>query len=189
MEKKQFRTLIIMGAVIILLLAGFLAGKSLNKAKDKKDEAEGKIAFCSVSTDKVDKFSYLISDNKINYQKKNDIWYACSENAAKSVSVNSSTVEASLADVSGSTASEIITGSDIDLDAFGLNSPTNVITLSDTDGKTQTYTIGIENTVTGKYYMYIDKDKSKIYMISSSIPEAFAKTVEDMSTDSSSYGY
>ena len=192
MEKKQFRTLIILAAVIIVLLAGFFVGKALNKAHDKKEEASEaaeKISFCTVSTDNVDKFSYLISGNKVNYEKKDDIWYACSENSAVSVSVNSSAVESALSEVSSSTASQVITGDDVDLDAFGLNDPSNVITLSDTDGNTQTYTIGIRNTLTYKYYMYIDDDRTKVYVISSALPGAFEKTVEEMSEDSSSSGY
>lgn len=192
MEKKQFRTLIILGAVLILLLAGFFIGKGLNKAQSKKEEASEaaqKIDFCTVSTDKVDKFSYLISGNKINYEKKKDIWYACSENSTQSVSVNASNVESALTDVSGATASEIITGKDVDLDAFGLNSPTDIVTMSDTDGKSMTMTIGIQNTVTEKYYMYLGDDKTKVYVISSSIPDAFGKSVEEMSEDTSSSGY
>ena len=195
MEKKQTKTLIILGAVIIVLLVLFFVGKALNKASDKKEEASEaakEINFTTVSCDNITSFSYLVSGNKVNYENKNDVWYACSENSTASVSVNSANVTSALDDVKNSTASEIITGSDIDLEAFGFNDPVNVITLTDSDGNTQKITIGAQNTVTNKYYMYLNDDKSKIYVINSAIYSGFDKTVEEMSADSSSssgYGY
>ena len=181
MEKKQIRNLIILASLVALLIAAFFIGRHLNKVNDENEQASDEakeISFVTVSVNDVDKVSYLVYGDQIRLTRKDDCWYA------GAVSLNAATVSSMVDDFNSATASQVITGNDINLDTFGLSAPSNVITLTDKEGKTQVFNIGIQNKITDQFYMYLDNDKTKVYMIGPLIPNSFEKGTDELTESS-----
>ncbi len=181
MEKKQIRNLIILVVVLIVCIGGYFGMKNFNQKTEAASEAASEAAkakeqLSTVSSGSITKLSWKYDGNDVTITKGgvdgDDVWYN------GSVSLNS--VESMLSAVSDIESSKTITGDDINMEEFGLNSPQNVITAEESDGKNIKVTIGIQNQITNDYYCYLNDDTSKVYTISSTLYNSFNKDPKDM---------
>ena len=172
MTKQQIRNLVILLIALIALVAGYFGMKSFHDADEAASEASEAAATESesigtLSGNGISKLSWIYDGKEVSIEKKDSVWYY------GSVSLNSVTMNSKTSDLELLSSTRTLTGDEIDLEAFGLNDPANVITAVDSDGKTQKLTIGAKNDVTENYYMYLDDDTSKVYVITSSVPNDF----------------
>ena len=65
-----------------------------------------------------------------------------------------------------------------ELSEYGFDKPGNIITFTTAEG-TKTLTIGMENPVTGQYYVKIDGEDT-LYLVSGSFPSVFSKSLEEL---------
>lgn len=66
-----------------------------------------------------------------------------------------------------------------DTTEYGLDDPTNTITITDKDGKETVLHVGMENASTSQYYVENGEDESKIYVVADSVFQPFMKTLYD----------
>ena len=69
-----------------------------------------------------------------------------------------------------------------DIEQYGFSSPTNEVTISTAAGET-TFTIGMQNSITDKYYLMVNYDQSKVYVTDSSMLTACGYSIEDLTPE------
>lgn len=80
-------------------------------------------------------------------------------------------------------ASDVIEDTD-DISQYGFSSATNEVTVTTKDSET-TFTIGMQNAITDKYYLMVNYDESKVYVIDSSMLTACGYSTSDLMPDES----
>ncbi|MCR4744214.1 MAG: DUF4340 domain-containing protein [Lachnospiraceae bacterium] len=184
MEKKQIRNLVILACVLLICIVGYFCMKNFNEEQEAASEAaseaeEEGTSISSISADEIVSMSWKYDGTDVTIEKgDDDVWFygSTSLNEAKP-----STMKHDLADLS---AKNTITGDDVNLESFGLNDPSNVISAKTSSGDSITVTIGIQNEVTSEYYCYINDDSSTVYTISSTLYNDFNTDPEDIAADS-----
>ena len=184
MDKKQIRNIVILICVLLICIVGYLCMKNFNEKQEAASEAaseaeEEGTPISSLSADDVVSLSWKYNGEDVKIEKDNDdVWFygSASLNEAKPKSMTND-----LADLSAKTT---ITGDDVNLDSFGLNDPSNVITATTSDGDSFKVTIGIENEITDEYYCYLNDDSSTVYTISSTLYYDFNTNPEDLVAES-----
>ncbi|SKB47845.1 protein of unknown function [Lachnospiraceae bacterium] len=187
MTKQQIRNMIILLVVLVVLVGGYFGMKSFREADDAAMEASTEADIESVnigalSGNGICKLSWKYEGKDVSIEKKDGVWYY------GSVSLNSVTMSSKTSDLELMTAKRTLTGDEVDLSAFGLDDPANVITAADADGKTQKIVVGAKNDVTGDYYVYLDDDSSKVYVTASSVPTDFEADPETLAAETSDSG-
>ena len=182
MEGKQIRNLVIMLLVLIVCIAGYFGMKGFKEKTEAAEEAASEEVktelFDSVSANDIESISWKYEGEDVSITKgDNDVWFC------DSVSLNEGKPSSWKSDIAGLSATNTITGDDVNLDSFGLTEPSNVITASLKDGKTISIAIGIQNEITNEYYCYINGDKSTVYTISSTLANDFNASPKDYLAD------
>lgn len=90
-------------------------------------------------------------------------------------SYNAQQEEAEAAQTAGGVLGD---GNTADTAEYGFDAPVNVITFTTAAGKT-TLTLGMENPVTGQYYLQKDGG-GEIYLIPSTLEAGFSTTLDEM---------
>ncbi len=183
MDKKQIRNLVILLAVLLICIVGYLCMKNFNESEEAASEAaseaeEKGTSISSISADEIVSLSWKYDGKDVKIDKKDDgLWYygSASLNAAKPSSMTSD-----LADLS---AKKTLTGDDVNLDSFGLKEPSNVIKAETSGGESLTVNLGIQNTITNEYYCYIGDDSSKVYTISTTLYNDFDTDPESLKAE------
>ena len=67
-----------------------------------------------------------------------------------------------------------------DLADYGLETPGLTITATGSDGSETVFSIGDENEMTGEYYLSCSADESKVYLVGSTLADAFAYDLYDL---------
>ena len=78
-------------------------------------------------------------------------------------------------------ASDVIEDTE-DIEQYGFSSPTNQVTGFD-GGRETTFTIGMQNSITDKYYLMVNYDESKVYVVDSSMLTACGYSIEDLTPE------
>ena len=67
-----------------------------------------------------------------------------------------------------------------DLEDYGLETPGMTITAKGTDGTETVFSVGNENELTGEYYLTCSAQEGKVYLVDSSLTDAFAYDLYDL---------
>lgn len=180
-KKSKIIKLVTLVVVLIAVIAAYFVVETRNK-EDKENELienttkdQNSISVSTIDTDKVVSFSYSYDGVEFEFKKENDIW-VCSNDTSKELDQDKlNELVGNFKDV---TVSRVVEDAPTDLVQYGLDKPTNIIKVLDTDGNTTTYEIGNKNDVTGGYY-FRTQDNDVVYLITS-FPEEFSKTLEDL---------
>lgn len=179
---KQKKTLLILAVLLVVALLGLLGAKKLADKKEKADaidSAEESIQIYSVDADDVTKVSYYNNGAQVTLTKTDDGWQD-----ADGVILDDDKVKTMLSYLTTIKASDVIEDTD-DISQYGFSSATNEVTVTTKDSET-TFTIGMQNAITDKYYLMVDYDESKVYVIDSSILTACGYSTSDLMPDESS---
>jgi hypothetical protein len=76
------------------------------------------------------------------------------------------------------TASRLVEETAQDLSQYGLDQPSNIITVTDLDQNTISFEIGNQNEIAGGYYIKMETDDT-VYLVNS-FPAAFSYSLEDL---------
>ena len=168
---KQKKTLLILAVLLGVALLGLLGAKKLADKKEKADaidSAEESIQVYSVDADDVTKVAYYNNGAQVTLTKTDDQWQD-----ADGVILDDDKVKTMLSYLTTIKASDVIEDTD-DISQYGFSSATNEVTVTTKDSET-----------TFKYYLMVNYDESKVYVIDSSMLTACGYSTSDLMPDES----
>lgn len=174
---KRKSVTLISALVLLAALCGAYYGiqkYSAEQEKKAQEESESEVVeLFSEDSTSITKLKFIIEKTEVVFEKENDIWYKEDESefpvdqdiltdAANSISSVTSEIE--IDDVE-------------DLEQYGLDDPSNTITITTEDGVETIFKIGSENESVNQYYVEKGDEKNKVYLVDSTIIDPFMKTL------------
>ena len=177
MKKQKIQMLVIVVILLVCVAAYFVATQYAKKQeqRDKDSETQGQVSLTVIDPDAVDAFSYIADGTTYSYTKDGGDAWICENDT--SLKMDADSIATLLEHLKKVTAAEAITdyGSISD---YGLDQPQNTITLICGD-ETTTIDIGDYNEMLSEYYLKVSGD-DKIYLVDSTLKDAFSKTPDTM---------
>lgn len=178
--KKQKIQIITLLAAVVLLCAAYAGIRYYNNRQEEKEAEKEKAETITVTDFEVSditKFSYQLEGQTLSFTKEGENWHYDGDS---SVDIDEDAVETLLSKAVNVTAEETVTEYDTLAD-FGLETPSNTITITTEEGNT-TLLIGNQNEITNQYYLK-KADSDVIYLVGSAVATGFNKTVEDLTAE------
>ena len=171
-------TKLVSAVVVLAVLGGVYVGLNTYVTKEESTESsseEGsKTEVYSVKMDDIKSLEFIIDKKDTVFEKKDDSWVKKDETAFP---VNQTTLDSAASALEKVEADRVLENVD-DLTEYGLDSPSNSVTVTTDDGTTK-FNIGDENTSTNQYYIAKDDEDSTVYVVSSSIVTPFMNSLYD----------
>ena len=164
-QKKQLIALCILLLICIVAWVGLTKWNKSQEQKKQEEEEASKVMVTDITTEDVKAFSY---------QYNNDTWYY---EADKSIALDQDAVGTLVTTAAQLTADQEIKDYE-DLSEYGLETPSNTITLTTGDGTT-TLLIGNKNDMLSQYYVKTDQSDS-IYLAGSAVYTTYQKGIADL---------
>ena len=180
--KKQKKQLIALCILLLICSVAWVGLTKWNKSQEQKKQEEeeaSKVTVTDVNTEDVNAFSYQYNNETLSFVKEDDTWYY---EADKSISLDQDTMETLIATTAQLTAEQEIKDYE-DLSEYGLETPSNTITLTTGDGTT-TLLIGNKNDMLRQYYVKTDQSDS-IYLAGSAVYTTYQKGIADLTVTES----
>lgn len=178
-QKKQLLALCILLLICIVAWVGLTKWNKSQEQKKKEEEEASKVTVTDVNTEDVNAFSYQYNNETLSFVKEDDTWYY---EADKSISLDQDTMETLIATTAQLTAEQEIKDYE-DLSEYGLETPSNTITLTTGDGTT-TLLIGNKNDMLSQYYVKTNQSDS-IYLAGSAVYTTYQKGIADLTVTES----
>lgn len=178
-QKKQLIALCILLLICIVAWVGLTKWNKSQEQKKQEEEEASKVTVTDVNTEDVNAFSYQYNNETLSFVKEDDTWYY---EADKSISLDQDTMETLIATTAQLTAEQEIKDYE-DLSEYGLETPSNTITLTTGDGTT-TLLIGNKNDMLSQYYVKTDQSDS-IYLAGSVVYTTYQKGIADLTVTES----
>lgn len=176
MKKQKIQMFVIVVILLLCVVAYFVATQYTKKQeqRDKDSETQGQVNLTIADPDEVDAFSYIADDTTYSYTKSGDTWTCENDTSLK---MDADSIASLLDNLKKVTAAEAIADYD-SISDYGLDQPQNTITVTCGD-ETTTIDIGDYNEMLQEYYVKVSGD-DKIYLVDSTIKDAFSKTPDTM---------
>lgn len=173
---KRGRTLLILCAVLVLCVGGYLIAASVTVTPgEDAQEAETYEVF-ALNEEDVFSIKWQYAGEDIRLEKAGDSWQYAGD---ASFPLVQSYPQAMLREAAAVTSSQKIEEPE-DLSEYGLDTPILAIALTTAQGETTSYEIGNQNALTEEYYLLLNGDVSTIWTISSALVDAFSYGLYDM---------
>lgn len=177
--QKQKKQMIVLVILLILLILAYAGVHFYSKKQEEKENAEAeaeKIKVTDMEVSDITQFSYVLDGTTLSFTKNGTEW---TYDGDQSVDIDESALETLLKKAAAITATDEVTEYD-DLADFGLDNPTNTVTVKTDAGLTTIY-IGSQNEITSEYYLKTG-DSDTIYVVDSATATGFDKSIEDLTT-------
>ena len=166
-QKKQAIGIVVMLLVLVAaLLALKLYNKNANENKAQEEEA-AKIYVTSAEAGAITEFSWQQEGQTLTMTMDGDTW-SCKEHPEYVIDADK--VETLLDNIAPLEAQQMVDDPEGD-DVYGFDLPANVISYTAGE-ETITLTVGMENEITGGYYLKSSAD-GIVYLVDSSLVSAF----------------
>lgn len=178
--KRQKKQLLLLVIVLLLLLLAYIGIRFYNQKQEENDAKEKEseaVQVTQIDASEITHFSYQRDGNTLSFTKEWEDWIF---DADSSVSLDVSAIESMLSVAGSLNATEEITEYE-DEAAYGLDAPTNTITLTDEKGTITLY-LGNENAISGGYYLKTS-NSGAIYLVGDEIVSAFSKSVGELTAE------
>lgn len=165
-NKKLLIMISILITVILIYTAVLIVNKKSNDGQNESETDENEsIVAANVSSPVKIEITHASPNKSIILSKREDSsWYwSDKENLALDKSYFTS-VETTVSSLSAT--HKITNVNQNQLNEFGLDSPSLTVKLTDKDNKSTLLSFGIKNAYNASYYMYINEDRSNIYLVS-----------------------
>jgi len=176
--RKQKKTMMVLLLVVLIGLLGYFLLKDYSrKAEDAeatKEENE-KIVLSEIELDDIASFSYQADGENLTFSKLDDQW-VCSEHQDYNLD---ETLVDNIASAFTDVEATCIVEEPMEMSEYGLDSPSENISVTTNDGETVFFEIGNKNDVTGDYYVTVSSDDN-LYMVESSFASSFNKTIDSL---------
>lgn len=171
---KQFKQLLILLLVLVLLIGGFFGIKQYNRVQSEKPEEITDITVIDVALEDIVRFSYDYEEVVYTFVKEEDTWYYEED---KSIPINQSSIKAMLNRVAPLTAKQKLT--DVtDMIQYGLDEPSRWIEYA-TAKESYRIELGDKNSVASIYYMRKNSEDT-VYVVEPQVFTVFEKDLEDL---------
>lgn len=176
--KKKSMNLVTAVAVLVVLSGTYVGVKTYVTKQEEKENAsedEEKTQVFSIASDDVKSIKFVIDKKEVTFEKDNDEWVKTDE---KDFPVDQDKLTEAIGSLDNIEADRVL--DDVtDATEYGLDNPTNTITITDNDGNETALRVGMENDSTSQYYVEKGEDESKIYVVADSVFQPFMKTLYD----------
>lgn len=173
--------LVLLLAVLVVLTKKNSTADADSSSSDSDADAEKVV---DISKDDVTALSFQINGETASFTKTDgddDTWTYDQENEFP---LDSSHVVSALSSICSMTAERVIEGDEIDSMAdFGLETPSQEVVVTAGDEKT-TIHVGDKNS-SSRYYIYLNDDTSKVYLVSTSLGTMFPSDMMEWATTES----
>ena len=176
--KKKSMNLITAVAVLVVLSGAYVGVKTYvakQEEKENAEEEEEKTQVFSISSEDVQSIKFVIDKKEVTFEKNNDEWVKSDE---RDFPVDQDKLIEAVGSLNNVEADRVLDNV-TDTTEYGLDDPTNTITITDKDGKETVLHVGMENASTSQYYVENGEDESKIYVVADSVFQPFMKTLYD----------
>ena len=171
-------TKLVSAVVVLAVLGGVYVGLNTYVSKEEKAESsseeESKTEVFSVKTDDIKSLEFIVDKKEVTFEKKDDSWVKKDETAFP---VNQTTLDSAASAIKKVEADRVLEDVE-DLTEYGLDSPSNTVTVDTADGTTK-LNIGDENTSTNQYYISKDDDDSTVYVVAADTVSPFMNSLYD----------
>lgn len=172
--RKQKVQMVVLVAVLTLLIGGYFLLQQYNEKQAEKEE-ENKIQVAEIDADAIEAFSYQLDGENLSFTKTDDNW---SYDQDTELHMDNDWITSMLANVTKVEADEEI--DDVtDLSEYGLDAPSNVITVTTAD-QTYTFTVGDHNATANCYYFMTDQQPDVVYTMTSGLCGSFRETADEL---------
>ena len=171
-------TKLVSAVVVLAVLGGVYVGLNTYVSKEEPTESsseeENKTEVFSVKTEDIKSLEFIVDKKETTFEKKDDSWVKKDET---DFPVNQTTLDSAASAIETVEADRVLENVD-NLTEYGLDSPSNTITVDTSDGTTK-FNIGDENTSTNQYYITKDDDDSTVYVVAASTVTPFMDSLYD----------
>ena len=171
-------TKLVSAVVVLAVLGGVYVGLNTYVSKEEKtkssSEEESKTEVFSMKTDDIKSLEFIVDKKEVTFEKKDDSWVKKDETAFP---VNQTTLDSAASAIETVEADRVLEDVE-DLTEYGLDSPSNTVTVDTADGTTK-LNIGDENTSTNQYYISKDDDDSTVYVVAADTVSPFMNSLYD----------
>lgn len=170
-------TKLVSAVVVLAVLGGVYVGLNTYVSKEEKTESseeESKTEVFSMKTDDIKSLEFIVDKKEVTFEKKDDSWVKKDETAFP---VNQTTLDSAASAIETVEADRVLEDVE-DLTEYGLDSPSNTVTVDTADGTTK-FNIGDENTSTNQYYISKDDDDSTVYVVAADTVSPFMDSLYD----------
>ena len=170
-------TKLVSAVVVLAVLGGVYVGLNTYVSKEEKTESseeESKTEVFSMKTDDIKSLEFIVDKKEVTFEKKDDSWVKKDETAFP---VNQTTLDSAASAIETVEADRVLEDVE-DLTEYGLDSPSNTVTVDTADGTTK-LNIGDENTSTNQYYISKDDDDSTVYVVAADTVSPFMDSLYD----------
>ena len=171
-------TKLVSAVVVLAVLGGVYVGLNTYVSKEEQTESsseeENKTEVFSVKTEDIKSLEFIVDKKETTFEKKDDSWVKKDET---DFPVNQTTLDSAASAIETVEADRVLKNVD-NLTEYGLDSPSNTITVDTSDGTTK-FNIGDENTSTNQYYITKDDDDSTVYVVAASTVTPFMDSLYD----------
>ena len=171
-------TKLVSAVVVLAVLGGVYVGLNTYVSKEEKTESsseeESKTEVFSVKTDDIKSLGFIVDKKAVTFEKKDVSWVKKDETAFP---VNQTTLDSAASAIETVEADRVLEDVE-DLTEYGLDSPSNTVTVDTADGTTK-FNIGDENTSTNQYYISKDDDDSTVYVVAADTVSPFMNSLYD----------
>lgn len=180
-RKKQNRLLLILFILLIIFAIAYILLRQYNQQLEEEEALETQestIAFLPENLDVSDiiGFSFIADKDVLQFEYSDDTWYLSTDHTCP---LDQDIISSIVSNMNNLTARRQVDDSLEQLDTYGLDNPSNTITIVDADGVQATIYIGNANSVTDDYYIYMEDDTT-VYTIESSFANAFNYDLTDL---------
>ncbi len=179
MRKKQWIILVIALVAIVAASAGLKGYQKKQDQKAAQQEEDEKVYALQFASDDVTGISYEYSGETLEFTKTDDTWSCSTDPTAQIDADKMKTMLSSL----GSMTADSTVESPEDVSEYGIDQPTQQVTLNFSDGSEKTLTFGMENEIVGGIYVQVSGDDN-VYLVGSSyVNTTLNKGVDDLKVD------
>lgn len=173
-QRKQFIITIVILLVLLLAYIGIHVYNQKQEEKKEKEEKENEITVTELDTDDVTAFSYQVSGETLSFTKDGDEWVYDQDT---SLDLDEDVVNGMIEKAASLTAGDSFDDYD-SLSDYGLDQPSNTITLTTKESTTTLY-LGNQNAMTSQYYL-MTGDGEAVYAVDNTLSTTFSKTVDSL---------
>lgn len=185
MSKKQMKQYITAIVALIICIAGYFLVNHYCQVKKQEAEQESlkateentTVIYEMEDVSVITGFSYILDGTTLNFTKDDSGTWKNRENP--DLKLDGDTIESTLLTKLMEISSDNVIEQPEDVSQYGFDSPTNVITVMESDGSSHTFTIGSQNEFdTSKYYLMMEGDDN-VYVVDSTLSSAFSAELEE----------
>lgn len=170
---------LVISLVVLVALCGTYFGVQNYVKKQEEDASEEEEdtseEVFSADADNIQSLKFLVDKNEVTFVREDGTWYKDDE---REFPVDQDVLSDAASSVSEINADRVL--DDVEnLNEYDLDSPQNTITVKTEDGNETVIRVGMKNDSTSQYYITLNDEKNKVYVVDSSPVEPYLKSLYD----------